>query len=70
VFFSLLPFQRDAKINVLDLGLGTGETAWTFLLNLLTFSNFQSGWDASSRASIDYLLGGISAKAHQGLSAA
>jgi len=31
VFFSLLPFQRDAKINVLDLGLGTGETAWAFL---------------------------------------
>jgi len=31
VFFNLLSFQKDDEIRVLDLGLGTGETAGIFL---------------------------------------
>jgi tRNA (cmo5U34)-methyltransferase len=31
VFFNLLPFQKDDEVRVLDLGLGTGETAEAFL---------------------------------------
>jgi tRNA (cmo5U34)-methyltransferase len=47
VFFNLLPFKGGEKINVLDLGLGTGKTAVT-LLQHYPSANFV-GVDASGR---------------------
>jgi len=47
VFFNLLPFRRDDKINVLDLGLGTGETASAFLRQYISAKLV--GIDASAK---------------------